>query len=149
MKTRDAFTIRVADWASDDEALRLIRFAVFVLEQKVPESLEWDGLDEACEHAIAEDASHAPIGCGRLLPDGHIGRLAVLREWRGSGVGSALLERLVTLARTRGHARLLLNAQTHAIPFYARHGFAVTGEPFDEAGIPHIVMERVVAPAQR
>ena len=138
------FRVRMADWARDDEALRLIRFAVFVVEQQVPESLEWDGIDADCEHAIAEDRGGAPVGCGRLLPDGHIGRMAVQREWRGSGVGGAILDRLVARARERGFAKAMLNAQTHAIPFYERHGFRVVGEPFDEAGIPHRVMERAL-----
>ena len=78
----------------------------------------------------------------RLLPDGHIGRLAVVREWRGRGVGSALLDHFVALARERGHAIARLNAQTHAIPFYEAHGFATSGEVFDDAGIPHREMSK-------
>jgi predicted GNAT family N-acyltransferase len=138
------WAVRPAVWERDDEALRLIRFAVFVVEQRVPEELEWDGIDAACEHAIAEDGAGSPIGCGRLLPDGHIGRMAVLREWRGRGVGGALLERLVALARERGHAVARLNAQTHARPFYESHGFVAVGDEFDEAGIPHRAMERAL-----
>ena len=136
--------VRHAVWERDDEALRLIRFTVFVVEQHVPEELEWDGTDPACEHAIAEDGAGSPVGCGRLLPDGHVGRMAVLREWRGRGVGGAILERLVALARERGHAVARLNAQTHAMPFYASHGFVAVGDEFDEAGIPHRAMERVL-----
>ena len=136
------WAVRPAVWERDDEALRLIRFAVFVVEQHVPEELEWDGIDAACEHAIAEDEAGSPIGVGRLLPDGHIGRMAVLREWRGRGVGGAILERLVALARERGHAVARLNAQTHAMPFYESHGFVAVGDEFDEAGIPHRAMER-------
>jgi predicted GNAT family N-acyltransferase len=138
------WAVRPAVWERDDEALRLIRFAVFVVEQHVPEELEWDGIDAACEHAIAEDEAGSPVGVGRLLPDGHIGRMAVLREWRGRGVGGALLERLVALARERGHAVARLNAQTHAMPFYESHGFVAVGEAFDEAGIPHRAMERAL-----
>ena len=81
------WAVRPAVWERDDEALRLIRFAVFVVEQHVPEELEWDGIDAACEHAIAEDGAGSPVGCGRLLPDGHIGRMAVLRAWRGRAKG--------------------------------------------------------------
>lgn len=138
------WAVRPAVWERDDEALRLIRFAVFVVEQHVPEELEWDGIDAACEHAIAEDEAGSPIGVGRLLPDGHIGRMAVLREWRGCGVGGAILERLVALARERGHAVARLNAQTHAMPFYRSHGFIPVGDEFDEAGIPHRAMERAL-----
>ncbi len=68
--------------------------------------------------------------------------MAVRAPWRGRGVGSALLVHLVALAAARGDAKVMLNAQTQALPFYARHGFAVVGEPFDEAGIPHVAMER-------
>jgi len=81
-----------------------------------------------------------PIGCGRLLRDGHIGRMAVLRECRGRGVGAALLALLVALARERGNDRAILNAQTHALPFYARFGFMPEGLEFTEAGIPHRTM---------
>ncbi|CAG0986319.1 amino-acid N-acetyltransferase [Burkholderiales bacterium] len=136
--------VRTADWARDDETLRRLRHAVFVVEQKVPEDLEWDGIDADCEHAIAEDGAGSPVGCARLLPDGHIGRMAVLREWRGRGVGGAILEHLVARARARGHAVARLNAQTHAIPFYEAHGFAVAGDEYDDAGIPHRAMERAL-----
>lgn len=138
------FEVRAADWARDEEALRHVRIAVFCVEQDVPAELEWDGIDPECEHALAVDAGGRAIGCGRLLPDGHIGRMAVLREWRGKGVGGALLEHFVALAGTRGHEVARLNAQTHAIPFYAAHGFVVSGEEFDDAGIPHRAMSRAL-----
>ena len=133
--------IRVASWTADEATLKSIRFDVFCVEQGVPEALEWDGIDAECVHAIAEDGDGAAIGCARLLPDGHIGRMAVRPRWRGRGVGSALLEALVEIATKRGDERVMLNAQTHAMPFYARYGFAPVGEPFDEAGIPHQSME--------
>lgn len=143
MTTPD-FSVHAADWARDQPRLKSIRFDVFCVEQQVPEALEWDGLDADCLHAIAVDRDGNPVGCGRLLPDGHVGRMAVRPEWRGRGVGSALLVHLVALAHERGDATVILNAQTHAAPFYARHGFVVTGEPFEEAGIPHVVMERAL-----
>lgn len=138
------FAVRIAQWEADAAALRAIRHAVFVLEQHVPEALEWDGIDGQCVHTIAEDASGQPIGCGRLLPDGHIGRMAVLGAWRGRGVGAALLARLVEVAQQRGDAKLMLNAQLHALAFYARFGFSPVGEAFDEAGIAHLAMERTL-----
>jgi len=104
--------------------------------------MEWDEFDAVCRHAIAEDASGAAIGCGRLLPDGHVGRLAVLAAWRGRGVGAALLLQLLELARVRGLSRAILNSQTHAMPFYARHGFVADGDEYLEAGIPHRTMTR-------
>ena len=136
------FGVRPADFERDFDALRRIRVGVFCIEQNVDEALEWDGIDGDCEHALAVDAAGDAIGCGRLLPDGHIGRLAVVSGWRGRGVGSALLRHFVALARERGHAIARLNAQTHAIPFYEAHGFAITGEPYDDAGIPHREMSK-------
>ncbi len=142
MTRAEAFRVRNARWPDDEAPLRALRHAVFVVEQGVPEALEWDGADAECRHVLAEDAEGRAIGCGRLLPDGHIGRMAVLAPWRGRGVGTALLEALVALARELGHARVALNAQTHAVPFYARCGFVPCGPEFMEAGIPHRAMER-------
>jgi predicted GNAT family N-acyltransferase len=138
---RDRFAVRLVDWSGAGDALRAVRRAVFIVEQSIPEEMEWDADDAVCRHALAE-ASGTPVGCGRLLADGHIGRLAVLSAWRGRGVGSALLQRLVDLARSLGHSRVILNAQTQAMPFYASHGFAAVGDEFMEAGIPHQAMAR-------
>jgi len=139
------FSVRLADWRRDAEALRFIRRTVFVVEQRVPEVLEWDDADAVSVHALAHDFDANAIGCGRLLTDGHIGRMAVLRSWRSRGVGAALLELLVDAARKHGHHRVILNAQVDAIPFYTRYGFVVTGAEFEEAGIAHRVMERTLA----
>jgi predicted GNAT family N-acyltransferase len=142
-----AFRVRVADWERDGAWLRQIRYDVFVREQGVPEALEWDGRDTACRHVVANDEKGAGIGCGRLLPDGAIGRLAVERAWRGRGVGSAILSRLVDIARNTGFERVVLNARTDAEAFYARRGFAAAGAEFTEAGIRHRKMERALSPA--
>lgn len=136
------YTVRLADWSGDERSLRDIRQRVFMVEQGVTADLEWDGIDPQCRHALAEDGAGRPIGCARLLPDGHIGRVAVLADWRGRGVGDALLERMVALARELGHPRVMLNAQTHALAFYARHGFVAFGPEYDDAGIPHRAMMR-------
>jgi predicted GNAT family N-acyltransferase len=146
IESAQGFTIRDVTWAQEAEKLRAVRIAVFVVEQNIPDELEWDEHDAMSAHALAEDRDGVPIGCGRLLPDGHIGRLAVLSDWRGQGVGAKLLLHLVELARRRGHERVLLNAQEHAMPFYARYGFAPSGAPFMEAGIPHQEMARLLAP---
>jgi predicted GNAT family N-acyltransferase len=138
----DPFAIRVVRWQEGEEALRSVRHTVFVVEQRVPESLEWDDADAVSLHALAVDGNGMPIGCARLLPDGHIGRVAVLAPWRRRGVGAALLARLVDEADARGDARVIVNAQVDAMPFYARYGFVASGEVFEEAGIPHRVMER-------
>jgi predicted GNAT family N-acyltransferase len=142
VESAEGFTIRVVDWASEEKKLRAVRAAVFVVEQNIPEELEWDTFDAVSVHALAEDREGVPIGCGRLLPDGHIGRVAVLSDWRGQGVGAALLVRLIDLAKARGDKRVLLNSQVQAMPFYSRYGFAPTGEAFLEAGIPHQTMVR-------
>jgi predicted GNAT family N-acyltransferase len=141
-----AYTVRIADWTREAAALRALREAVFVVEQRVPVELEWDGLDAGCEHALALDAGGSPIGTGRLLPDGHIGRMAVLRDWRGRGVGRALLALLVERARIRGDAEAVLNAQTSAIGFYEKQGFVACGPEFLEAGIAHREMRLALLP---
>jgi len=140
MPRKAEFTVRLVDWSEAAEGLRFVRRAVFIDEQAIPEDMEWDEYDAVCRHAIAEDACGAPVGCGRLLPDGHVGRMAVLAEWRGRGVGAALLRELVNLARARGLPRAILNSQTHAMPFYARLGFVADGDEYLEAGIPHQTM---------
>lgn len=129
-----------ADWTRDLPLLQSIRRTVFVLEQHVPEELEWDAFDAVSEHVIAVDGRHTAAGTGRLLPDGHIGRMAVLREWRRRGAGSAILAELISIARDRGVTEVRLHAQTHAIGFYERQGFVTCGGEFLEAGIPHRAM---------
>lgn len=131
------FHIRLAQWPQDSAALQLVRETVFIEEQRVPRELEWDGRDPECLHLLAEDAQGKPIGTGRLLPDGHIGRMAVLKEWRGQGVGSALLKGLMEEGQRRGFSTLILAAQLQAMPFYAKAGFEAEGAVFDDAGIPH------------
>ena len=137
MQADRCYSIHLARWPEERQALQQVREAVFVREQKVPPELEWDGLDERCLHVLATDERGDPIGTGRLLPDGHIGRMAVLKPWRGRGVGSALLRALMEEGLKRDHGQLVLNAQLSAIPFYERAGFRAEGEIFDDAGIPH------------
>lgn len=131
------FTVRAASWRDDLAALQDVRRRVFIVEQQVPEVLEWDGADAVAVHALALDAQGRPIGTGRLLPDGHIGRMAVMSQWRRRGVGSAILEFLIGCARQQGQTAVHLNAQTRALGFYARHGCVAHGEEFMDAGIPH------------
>ena len=134
------YRVRRADWARDGPRLRAVREAVFVREQGVPLDLEQDGLDARSTHVLAESGDGAEIGAGRLLPDGHIGRVAVLPAWRGRGVGRAMLDALLQEARRLQLSEVVLNAQVHALPFYAKFGFVGQGETFDEAGIPHRTM---------
>jgi len=142
VQSERTYRVRLADWFGDRDALVRVRYEVFVSEQSVPAEMEVDDLDAQCRHALAEDEAGTPIGTGRLLPDGHIGRMAVRREWRGCGVGSAILERLMALARELGHREVILSAQTHAVPFYERFGFRAYGAVYEDAGIPHRDMKR-------
>lgn len=149
MPTPPAFIVRPAGWPASRHALQAVRRTVFIDEQHVPEALEWDDNDEKSRHVLALSIHGEPIGTGRLLPDGHIGRMAVLREWRGKGVGSTILRALLDLARQDGLHTIRLNAQTHALAFYARHGFSVGGDVFMGAGIPHLEMRLQLEPLQR
>jgi predicted GNAT family N-acyltransferase len=133
--------LTVGDWPMQRTDAQAVRHDVFVLEQKIPIEMEWDAMDAACLHAVAYDDGGRAIGTGRLLPDGHIGRMAVRKEARSSGVGGAILQALMQAAQARGDQTVRLNAQISAEPFYLRHGFARHGEPFVEAGIAHIHME--------
>ena len=136
--------IELGDWQSMRRWAEPLRFAVFVEEQKVPPEIELDSFDALSIHAVAFDANGAAVGTGRLLPDGHIGRMAVTKSARGGGVGSALLIALMDEARRRGHREAVLSAQTHAIDFYAKHSFSVQGNVYDDAGIPHVDMRRAL-----
>lgn len=132
--------VKLVDWRGHSAVLDALRFEVFVLGQGVPAELERDGRDPECAHVLAESAAGEPVGTGRLLPDGRIGRMAVLEAWRGRGVGAAMLLALMAEARRRGFAHAHLHAQSHARAFYERHGFEVEGEEYLEAGIPHVGM---------
>jgi predicted GNAT family N-acyltransferase len=134
------FKVRLADWGRDELALREVRTSVFVKEQGVTEREEWDGLDAECVHAVAENPQQEVFGTGRLHPSGKIGRMAVLAEWRGQGVGAAILRRLLEEATSRGLDSVYLHAQVQVLGFYSRFGFVAEGEEFEEADIPHRLM---------
>ena len=155
----ESYTVSSADWQRDAVAIRALRHAVFIEEQGIPAALEWDGLDAGCLHVLARDsAGHAiatgrllPEGrigrmavlpTGRLLPEGRIGRMAVLPAWRGRGIGHHLLCCLVELAVAQGHKRVYLHAQQDVAGFYRVAGFREYGAPFTEAGIMHVAMVR-------
>jgi predicted GNAT family N-acyltransferase len=135
--------VRLADFVTDYAALRAVRFAVFVDEQRVPEDEELDDRDPECLHVLALDGD-AAVGTGRLdlAAGGKIGRVAVTASHRGRGVGAALMRRLHVLAAEHGLTQVWCNAQVSAIPFYERLGYRVAGpERFFEAGIEHVKME--------
>ncbi len=132
--------LQVGDWAELAALAGPARPAVFVREQGIAEDLEWDSMDPACVHCVAF-AGDLPVGTGRLLPDAHIGRMAVLADWRRHRVGAMILDRLIDVGRARGDRCFRLNAQQYVTGFYRRRGFVEMGEPFMEAGIAHRAMQ--------
>ena len=132
--------IVIGDWESVRDDAQRLRTEVFVIEQGVPIELEWDESDEVSIHAVVYGEDNQPIATGRLLPDGHIGRMAVQKALRGTGIGRFLLTSLLHEAQRLGHTILVLHAQTYAVGFYLRHGFQAEGSEFMEAGIPHMLM---------
>ena len=137
------FKVKTASWPDDQSTLKAIRFEVFVEEQKVPAESEIDEHDALSVHAIAWTDGKA-AGCGRLLPDGHIGRMAVRGPYRGLGVGAFVLQHLIDRARQRGDREVVLSAQTHAMGFYEKFGFVVEGGEYLDCDIPHRDMRKIL-----
>jgi len=130
------------DWEKAQPVAGPLRFAIFVGEQNVPSGIELDDLDVKCVHAVAYDADGKAIGTGRLLPEGRIGRMAVVKEWRRMGVGAAIIESLMAEAKKRGHAEVLLSGQLQAAEFYRGFGFVAEGKVYEDAGILHQAMRK-------
>jgi predicted GNAT family N-acyltransferase len=143
------FRVEVCEWANENDRAALVgvRETVFVVEQHVPREMEIDEDDAASVHVLARAHDGTPIGSGRLTADNCIGRMAVLHAWRGRGVGTMLLQTLLEQARARRTQEVSLHAQRDAMPFWLHHGFTSVGEEFEEAGIPHITMQRLVGNA--
>ncbi|MEU6066603.1 GNAT family N-acetyltransferase [Streptomyces sp. NPDC047082] len=149
------YVVRIADDLADREACFAVRKEVFVVEQRVPQDIEYDEYDAVAVHVLAVREDGLPLGTGRLLSGeaaasktgadpavGSLGRLAVAREARGLGVGVALVRAIEEAARTRGLTAMDLHAQTHALGFYERLGYEAYGPEYPEAGIPHRAMRR-------
>ena len=138
--------VKLGSWRELREPAQCIRTEVFVDEQRVPQEMEWDEADETAVHAVAHNRLGQAIATGRLLPSDRgtakIGRVAVNRVLRGSGVGRALMDALMGAARQRGDRRIMLHAQRTAESFYRGLGFTAHGPEFEEAGIAHIEMAR-------
>ena len=141
--------VAVGRWADLGTDASALRHEVFVDEQRIPAELERDAADATAVHAVARNRLGRPVATGRLLAPapgvGKVGRMAVARVLRGSGVGRAVLSALVQAAQQRGDRELTLNAQAGAVDFYLRAGFSRTGPVFEEAGIPHQAMVRALA----
>ena len=140
--------VRVDSWDSLGREASALRQQVFVTEQKIAAELEWDAADAVCLHAVAYNRLGVPLATGRLLDHvpgvAKIGRMAVQAPMRGSGVGRAVLDALLQAARARGDREVLLHAQTSAAAFYRRAGFVPQGPVFEEAGMPHQAMLRML-----
>lgn len=129
-------------WEQAQPTAGPLRFAIFVGEQNVPSGIELDDMDEKCVHAVAFDVDGKPIGTGRLLPDGHIGRMAVVKEWRRRGIGAEILQALIAEAGKRGHKDVVVSAQLQAAEFYRGQGFVAEGKVYPDAGILHQKMRK-------
>jgi predicted GNAT family N-acyltransferase len=139
-------SIQITHWDEAKNQVMPIRHEVFVNEQKVPEELEWDELDQEALHAIIKKDQEV-IGTARLIIDktiARIGRMAIQKEYREQGVGQKLLLTLIQAAKEKGAQECILHAQTHAIAFYAKADFEPNGPIFDEAGIPHVEMRLIL-----
>lgn len=139
MKDSD-FTVIEAAWPDYKSSLYTLRSEVFIHEQRIPKEIEWDEYDETSFHVLTLDTHHQAVGTGRLLITGQIGRMAVLKEFRRRGIGTAILTKLLEIAEAKDMNELNLIAQLQVIAFYRRHGFTERGAPFKKAGIPHIEM---------
>lgn len=143
-------TVRILKYSRQlaPDTIWSIRQKVFVEEQNVPPELEWDDTDEIADHFLAVLPDNTPVGAARLFSTlgetGHIGRMAILPEFRGRGIGEAMLQHLITESAGQ-YQELKLSAQQHAVAFYQRAGFHVCSELYEDAGIPHLDM-RCLAP---
>ncbi|MFB7740395.1 GNAT family N-acetyltransferase [Streptomyces sp. NPDC056112] len=151
------YEVRVAEDPADREACFAVRKEVFVVEQGVPQDIEYDEYDALAVHVLAVREDGVPLGTGRLLYGaeaaaktggdpavGSLGRLAVTGDARGLGVGAALVRAIEDAARARGLSAVDLHAQNHALGFYERLGYEAYGPEFPDAGIPHRAMRRAL-----
>ncbi|MEY3876027.1 MAG: hypothetical protein RIR50_1198 [Pseudomonadota bacterium] len=138
--------LSITSWAEAQNLVKSLRYQVFVIEQKVPEDMEWDEFDQIAWHAIVT-ADNQTIGTGRLIINDRIakiGRMAVQSSRRNQGIGKSILKSLIQTAKEKGAQECILHAQTHAITFYAKEDFEPHGPIFDEAGIPHVEMRLIL-----
>lgn len=140
-----SFTIEQVSWDSPMQALlKAVREVVFIEEQKVPFYIEWDEHDQDAIHLLVLDYAGQAIGCARILKKGRVGRMAVIREWRGHGLGLALLDEAIKICKSLGMQTVAISSQTHAIKFYEKAGFTVTSEAYIDANIWHVDMQRTI-----
>ena len=134
------FQIEVVSWQRAEQDLRAIRTPVFIKEQAVAPDFEWDEIDQVAVHLLATQ-NNEPIACLRIIDFHKIGRMAVLKEFRGNGLGAALLLEAVKICKAHGSKTVHLSAQTHAIGFYEKCGFKVTSAVYQDVHIAHVDMQ--------
>ncbi len=144
--------ISVVDWAQSQTVLRQIRKTVFIDQQQVPEDLEWDGLDKTAVHLLAQipyptKTDAEPVGTARILINGqtaHIGRMAVMPNWRGKGIGKKILHQAIAECQQRSVKKIILNAQSYVLDFYQQASFVISSAEFMDAGIAHKEMTLIL-----
>lgn len=131
--------IEQVSWQQAEQELRAVRTAVFIEEQLVTPEFEWDEIDADAIHLIASIESQ-PIACLRIIHHEKIGRMAVIKPWRGKGLGAALLLEAINVCKKHGSKSIYLSAQTHAIDFYKKAAFMQTSDVYTDVDIPHVDM---------
>lgn len=129
--------IKIGNWSELEKDASFIRFTVFVDEQKFSKETEVTEIDKESDHVVYY-LNNKPVGTGRLLPDAHIGRMCVLKEYRGLGIGSIILKTLIQIAKNKNYKQVYLDSQNHAIDFYKKHGFIIIGESHRR---DHVIMK--------
>ncbi|WP_336042202.1 GNAT family N-acetyltransferase [Acinetobacter dispersus] len=133
------YQVKQGNWDQLQQDAKLIRTLVFIQEQGIAEADEWDEQDAISQHFIIYDQDQ-PIATARLLQNNSVGRVAVLKAYRGQGLGQMIMLNIIDFAKQQGRAFLYLSSQVHAMSFYQQLGFVVQGDEYDECGIPHIEM---------
>lgn len=133
------FSVKQGSWDQLQQDAKLIRELVFISEQNIPEQDEWDDQDAISQHFVVYDHNQ-PIATARLLANNSVGRVAVLKAYRGQGIGRLIMLQIIAYAQAQKRPSLQLSSQVHAISFYEKLGFGIQGDEYDECGIPHIEM---------
>ena len=137
------FRVQSGHWNKLEQEAKFIRKQVFIIEQNIPEEEEWDDQDMISDHFVVYDQDQ-PIATARLLQNNSVGRVAVLKAYRGQGIGSMIMLEIIRQAHQQDRTFLQLSSQVHAISFYEKLGFSIQGDAYDECGIPHIKMQLVI-----
>lgn len=137
------YRVQSGHWNKLEQDAKFIRKQVFIIEQNIPEEEEWDDQDMISDHFVVYDQDQ-PIATARLLQNNSVGRVAVLKAYRGQGIGRMIMLEIIRQAHQQDRKFLHLSSQVHAISFYEKLGFSIQGDAYDECGIPHIKMQLVI-----